>query len=277
MTTIALLGAGGNMGTRISRTFLSEPGFQVSHIEPSASHQSKLRERGIESIDQADAVPQADIIIMAIADTLIGPVSAEVVPLMKSGAMLICLDPAAPHAGLLPERSDISYFVTHPSHPPIFNDETDPAARADHFGSGLAKQCIVNALMQGPESDYERGETIAKLMWQPVLRSHRVTVEQMAYLEPVLSETVGATCVTIIGEALEEVVKRGVPREAAKDFIMGHLNVEIAIVFKQIDWNFSSGAQKAIEEAKRSIIRDDWKKVFEPEELTRSVKSITET
>jgi D-apionate oxidoisomerase len=275
MTTIALLGAGGNMGTRVSRTFLTEPDFQVLHVEPSSSHQEKLSERGIESINQTEAVPQADVIIMAIADTLIGPVSQEIVPLMRSGAMLICLDPAAPHAGLLPDRSDITYFVTHPSHPPIFNDETDPAARANHFGSGLAKQCIVNALMQGPEFDYERGETIAKMMWQPVVRSHRVTVEQMAYLEPVLSETVGATCVTIIGEALEEVVKRGVPREAAKDFIMGHLNIEIAIVFKQIDWNFSSGAQKAIEEAKKSIFRDDWKKVFEPDELTRSVKSIT--
>jgi hypothetical protein len=34
------------------------------------------------------------------------------------------LDAAAPHAGELPERDDITYFVTHPCHPPIFNDET---------------------------------------------------------------------------------------------------------------------------------------------------------
>ena len=275
MTRIAILGAGGNMGTRVSRTLLNEEAYEALHIEPSPSHQEKLKARGIEPVPQAEAIPEADVIIMAIADTLIGKVSQDVVPLMKPGAMLICLDPAAPHAGLLPKREDISYFVTHPAHPPIFNDETDPEARRDYFGSGLAKQCIVNALMQGPESDYERGENIAKLMWQPVLRSHRVTVEQMAYLEPVLSETVGATCITVIGEAMEEAIKRGVPRDAARDFILGHLTIEIAIVFKEIDWNFSAGAQKAIEEAKQQIFRHDWKKVFEPEELQRSVKSIT--
>lgn len=275
MTRIAILGAGGNMGTRVSRTLLEEEAYDVLHVEPSPSHQEKLKARGLAPVPQADAIPEADVIIMAIADTLIGKVSQDVVPLMKPGAMLICLDPAAPHAGLLPKREDISYFVTHPAHPPIFNDETDPDARRDYFGSGLAKQCIVNALMQGPESDYERGETIAQLMWQPVLRSHRVTVEQMAYLEPVLSETVGATCITIIGEAMEEAIKRGVPRDAARDFILGHLTIEIAIVFKEIDWNFSAGAQKAIEEAKQQIFRHDWKKVFEPEELQRSVKSIT--
>jgi len=263
------------MGTRVSRTLLNEEAYEALHVEPSPSHQEKLKARGIVPVPQAEAIPEADVIIMAIADTLIGKVSQDVVPLMKPGAMLICLDPAAPHAGLLPKREDISYFVTHPAHPPIFNDETDPEARRDYFGSGLAKQCIVNALMQGPESDYERGETIAKLMWQPVLRSHRVTVEQMAYLEPVLSETVGATCITVIGEAMEEAIKRGVPRDAARDFILGHLTIEIAIVFKEIDWNFSAGAQKAIEEAKQQIFRHDWKKVFEPEELQRSVKSIT--
>jgi len=70
--------------------------------------------------------------------------------------MVICLDPAAPHGKKLPARSDISYFVTHPAHPPVFNDETDPEARRDFFGSGKAHQSIVSRLMQGPESDYAR-------------------------------------------------------------------------------------------------------------------------
>jgi hypothetical protein len=276
MIKIALLGAGGNMGTRLSRTFSSEPDYQILHVESSPGHQDKLRARNIEPVDRDEAVPQADAVIMAIADTHIGTVAPQVVPVMRPGAMLICLDPAAPHAGKLPPRDDLTYFVTHPAHPPVFNDETDPAARRDFFGSGLAKQCIVSALMQGPESDWAKGEAIAKIMWQPVLRSHRVTVEQMAYLEPVLSETVAATCITIIGEALEEAVKRGVPREAARDFILGHVNIELAIVFKEIEWNFSLGAQKAIEEAKTMIFKPDWKRVFEPGELLRSVKSITQ-
>jgi len=277
MTTIALLGAGGNMGTRLSKTFQNEPDHIVLHVEPSPAHQEKLRARGIPPVDRDEAVGQADVLIMAVADKHIGPVAREVVPAMRRGAMLICLDPAAPHAGMLPERSDVSYFVTHPAHPPLFNDETDPAARRDFFGSGLAKQCIVNALMQGPEEDYAKGEALARIMWQPALRSHRVTVEQMAYLEPVLSETVGATCITVIGEALEEAVRRGVPRDAARDFIIGHLNIEIAIIFKEIEWNFSEGAQKAIAEAKEMIFKKDWKRVFEPAELKRSVLSICDS
>ncbi|HBY64299.1 MAG TPA: semialdehyde dehydrogenase, partial [Solibacterales bacterium] len=155
------------------------------------------------------------------------------------------------------------------------NDEPDPAARRDFFGSGLAKQAIVCALMQGPEEDYAKGEEIAARMFGPVLRSHRVTVEQMAILEPVLSETVAATCLSVIREALDEAAARGVPFEAARDFLMGHLNIEIAILFNEIDWKFSAGAQKAIEEAKPKLFRRDWKQVFEEADVLESVARIS--
>jgi D-apionate oxidoisomerase len=59
------------------------------------------------------------------------------------------LDAAAPHAGELPEREDITYFVTHPCHPPIFNDETDPKAKTNYFGGVHAKQHIVCAADAG--------------------------------------------------------------------------------------------------------------------------------
>ena len=36
---------------------------------------------------------------------------------------MIVLDAAAPHAGNMPVREDVTYFVTHPCHPPIYNDE----------------------------------------------------------------------------------------------------------------------------------------------------------
>ena len=107
--------------------------------------------------------------------------------------MVIVLDAAAPFAGHLPKRPDLTYFVTHPCHPPIFNDETDLEAKTDYFGGIKAKQHIVSALMQGPEEDYAKGEAIARTIWAPVMRSHRVTVEQLAMLEPGLSETVCAS------------------------------------------------------------------------------------
>lgn len=274
-STITLLGAGGNMGGRISRTLKDNADYRVLHVEPDQARHEGLRQKGIVPVPQDEAVPQAEVIILAIADNYIAEVASRIVPLMKKGAMLICLDPAAPYAGKLPNRNDVVYFVTHPAHPSVFNEETDREARRDFFGSGKAKQAIVNALMQGSEEDYIRGEAIAKIIWQPVLRSHRITVEQMAILEPVLTETVAATCISVIREAMDESIKRGVPAEAARDFILGHINIELAILFNEIDWNFSAGAQQAMAAARQILFKDDWKRVFEPEELIKSVQEIT--
>ena len=274
-TTIAVFGAGGNMGTRVTNALKDEPGYRMLNLEKSEQGRTRLRERGLEVSEQEDALREADVAILAVPDALIGEVATNIVPDLKSRAMLICLDPAAPYAGKLLEREDISYFVTHPAHPPVFNDETDPEARRDFFGSGKAKQAIVNALMQGPEEDYARGETIATKMWKPVLRSHRVTVEQMAMLEPVLSETIACTCAVVMREAMDESIRRGVPAEAARDFLMGHITIALAVAFDEIEWDFSAGAKMAIEEAKKDIFQPDWKKVFEPESLRQSVANIT--
>jgi D-apionate oxidoisomerase len=185
------------------------------------------------------------------------------------------LDAAAPHAGELPERGDVTYFVTHPCHPPLFDDETDPAARADFFGGVRARQHIVCALMQGPEEHYELCEQVARAIYKPVMRSHRVSVEQLAILEPALSETVGATLVTAMREAVDEAVRRGVPREAAMDFMLGHLKIELGILFGAFPGQFSDGALMAIENAKPQILREDWlENVFAPEAVMRSVKDI---
>jgi hypothetical protein len=149
------------------------------------------------------------------------------------------------------------------------------AAKRDFFGGIAAKQHIVCALMQGPESDYAKGEEIARMIWAPVMRSHRVTTEQMAILEPGLSETLCASLLDVMREALDEVVRRGVPREAARDFLLGHMNVLGAVIFKEVDGVFSDACNKAIEFGKPVLMRDDWKRIFEPQEILDSVKRIT--
>lgn len=275
MMTIALFGAAGNMGTRITNRLRDEREYRMLYVEADEAGEARLRERGLAPTSKEEAVGQADVVILAVPDVFIGPVAEDVVPSLKSGAMVMCLDPAAPYGGKLPERDDISYFITHPAHPPLFNEETDPEARRDFFGSGKAKQSIVCALMQGPEEDYARGEAIAAKMFGPLLRSHRVTVDQMALLEPVLSETVAATCASVIREAMDEAIRRGVPAEAARDFLLGHINIALAIVFDELDWDFSVGAKKAIAAAKERLFQPDWKKVFEPESLRESVARIT--
>lgn len=276
-TKIALLGAAGAMGTRASNTLSRHPEiFEVMHIEAAGPGQERLRERGVTPFSTDEAVPMANATIMAIPDNVIGPVADAIVPQMKAGSLLMCLDPAAPYAGKIPERNDIAIFVAHPSHPPVFNDETTEEARKDYFGGGIAKQSIVCALAQGSDADYALGERIATTLWGPILRSHRVTVEQMAMLEPALSETVCATCLTVIREAMDEAVARGVPAEAARDFLLGHINVELAILFDELDWDFSAGCKQAIKDAKQLIFQSDWRKVFDENHLKASVASITE-
>lgn len=277
MTRIALIGAGGKMGGRITDNLLKTD-FDVAHVEVSPQGRENLAGRGLQHREAAEALEGADVVILAVPDNRIKGVAQGLDGLLKAGTMVVVLDAAAPFAGDLPERPDLTYFVTHPCHPPVYNDEVEPEAKSDFFGGIAAKQHIVCALMQGPEGAYALGEKVARAIYAPVMRAHRVTVDQMAILEPVLSETVGATCVTVIREGMDEAVRRGVPAEAARDFILGHLNVEIAIVFGELkNGTFSDGAKKAIEKAKHDLFRPDWKKVFEPEAIKQSIHDITRT
>jgi len=275
VTTIALFGAGGKMGCRLAKN-LKGSRFDVRHVEVSEAGIARLKsELGISTVQPDAALAGADVVILAVPDTVIGKVAAQLSPKLVKGTMVVVLDAAAPFAGHLPKRDDLTYFVTHPCHPPIFNDETVAAAKRDFFGGVHAKQHIVSALMQGPESAYALGEEIAKVIWAPVMRSHRVTVEQMALLEPGLSETVCASLLVVMRDAMNEVVARGVPAEAARDFLLGHMNVLGAVIFKEVDGVFSDACNKAIEFGVPALMRDDWKKVFEPQEIADSIRRIT--
>jgi len=269
MMTIALIGAGGKMGCRITDNLMK--GSQtVLYVEISERGIQNLADRGLKPTPQEQALTDADVVVLAIPDVAIGKVSSTIVPAMKSGAMLMVLDPAAAYLGELTQREDITYFVAHPCHPPVFNDEVTPEAKRDFFGGVAAKQAIVCALMKGPEEHYQKGEDVAREMYAPVMRAHRITVEQMAMLEPTMAETIGAMMITILGEALDEVVKRGVPYEAAKDFMLGHINVELAIVFEKVN-PFSDACLVAIEYGKKYMIKDGWKDLYNPDKVYEQV------
>ncbi len=263
------------MGVRLGQN-LKNSRFRVSPVEVSDAGKARLSaELGWTAIDADVALRDADVVVLAVPDSAIGKIAHDTVDKIKTGAMIIILDAAAPYAGHLPERPDITYFVTHPCHPPIYNDETDMAAKLDRFGGVAAKQAIVCALMQGPEGDYAKGEEVAKAIWAPVMRSHRLSVEQIALLEPGLAETVCASLLDIMREAMDEVVRRGVPEEAARDFLLGHMNILGAVIFKEQPGVFSDACNKAIEFGKPVLMRDDWKRVFEPDEIAASIKRIT--
>jgi D-apionate oxidoisomerase len=271
MATIALMGAGGKMGYRLARN-LKHSRHQLRCVEVDPAGLARLAELDLQSTPRDHALEGAEVIILAVPDRLIGKIAHEIDPLVKPGTMVMALDPAAPHAGHLPNRDDVTYFVTHPCHPPVVNDEVAEEAKHDFFGMVAAKQNIVCALLRGPEEDYALGEEIAKTMFAPTMRAHRITVEHMAILEPALAETVSGTLLMALREALDEAVRRGVPREAAFDFLFGHINVELAIAFQLVPGAvFSDAALKAIDRARPRILRDDWLKVFEPAEIAQSI------
>ena len=275
MKKIAIIGAAGKMGMRISKN-LKKESFDISYVEVSDAGKERLKTMDIHCVSKKECLPDADVVILAIPDVAIESLSPGIVSMMKPDSLVITLDPAAPYAGKLFLRDDISYFVAHPAHPSIFNWEPNPEAQYDYFGGNLAKQAIVCALMQGDEADYETGVDIAKKMYAPVSVAHRITVEQMAILEPGLVETLSSTCIYVIREGLKEVVKRGVPEEAARDFLLGHLNIQLAVLFDQIPGAvFSDAANKAIVRGLDDIFKPDWKKVLEIDNVKEQILAIT--
>lgn len=272
---IALFGAGGKMGVRLSKNLLASE-YQVRHVEPSAVGQKRLKdELGLDCIDADQALDNADVVILAVPDTVIGKIAHEIAPKLRPGTMVMLLDAAAPFAGHLPDRKDLTYFVAHPCHPTIFNDEVEEAARRDYFGGGAAKQSITSALMQGPESAFDLGEAVASTIYAPIKKSYRLTVDQMALLEPGLSETVCATLLQVMRDAMDEVVRRGVPHDCARDFLLGHMNILGAVIFNEIPGAFSDACNKAITFGKPRLMRDDWLKVFDRDEIAESIRRIT--
>lgn len=273
MSIIAILGAGGKMGCRLTDNLV---GFdhQLLLVEVSEAGQANILQRGLTTTPQAAALAAAEVVILALPDRLMSGIAQEVVPQLKPGTLVITLDPAVAFAGGLPPRDDVSYFVTHPCHPNVFEHLETAEERDDFFGGMHARQAIVCALMQGPEAHYALGETLAKQFFGPVSRSHRITVEQMAILEPTMAETCGIALVLALREALEEAVRRGVPRAAAEDFMFGHVKVELGIGFGRAGFPFSDGAKLISEFGRRRIFREDWLKVFEPESVREQVAAI---
>lgn len=276
MEKVTLVGAGGKMGMRITNNLYDYKDYEMTYLEVSEKGIQWLKEKGLTPSDPEKVVPETDFLILAVPDVLIERISHQYIPLMKPGAMAVCLDPAAPLAGALPDRKDLSYFASHPSHPSVFNWEPDETAHFDYFGGIAAKQTIVCALFNGPDEDYSKGENLAKTMYKPVVKSHRIELEHMGILEPALSETFCGAMITRMKEAVDIVVEKGVPKEAAYDFFLGHINIELALLFGQLPGGqFSDAAKKAIDMGMPLLFKDDWKKIFEWDHVVQQIKAIT--
>jgi hypothetical protein len=274
---VTILGAGGNMGRRITRTLVGNADYELRLVEPGVRGRELIEAQGLQVLDQATGLAGADVVVFAVPDKIVRSVAAEVVPLLDSGTSILFLDPAAVAAERIPRRDDIQCFVMHPTHPPLYSllGESDPEARRDYWGGGLAAQAIVFAVAWGDDQHARMAESLSRDMFAPVTTVHRITVDQMALLEPALAETLTNGCLAVIREGLGRVVAAGVPEAAAQDFLMGHLQIGIALIFEQLDWNLSEGAQMALEQSRQVLFKDDWARIFEPDAVMQSLKQIT--
>ena len=269
---VAIVGAGGKMGSRVRRN-LSKLNDRLILIEASPERAKEIREAGYDVHADYNGIGDADLTILAVPDRLVGAISAEVVPLMKTDSCLVLLDPAAAHGSRLTKREDCTFVVTHPCHPPLFGEPED-MEKPDWFGGVSAKQDIVIALESGSEERFAEAQELCEAMFAPVMKVHRISVRDMAILEPAAAEVVVAAAATLMRQALDEAVERGVPFEAARSFLLGHVRIPLAIVFGMTDFPFSDAAQVAIQIGFDKVIRPNWRDVYNEEMLQYEINQM---
>lgn len=266
LKTITVIGAGGKMGMRISANF-QKSDYQVFYCENSPKAQELVTAQGRELSDAASVVPVSDVVILAVPDIVLGKVSEGVVPQMKAGAILLTLDPAAAYANLIAQRDGIEYAVAHPCHPSVFLERYTKEEHADAFGGIAAIQHVAASYEAGSDAQRAELSKVISVMYGPVEAVHWVTVTQLAYLEPTLVETVACMVGAFMKEALDETVKHsGVPEEAAKAMLYGHIQIALAVAFRATN-PFSDACMIAMEYGREKIVKPDWKQIFDQKEL----------
>ncbi|MCU1421866.1 MAG: oxidoreductase [Microbacteriaceae bacterium] len=268
--TIAVVGAGGKMGMRVSNN-LVKTGHTVYYAENSPAGQERVTATGRTLTDTETAVADADVVVLAVPDLALGAVSAAIIGRMKPGSIMLTLDPAAAYAGLLASRDDVIQGVTHPCHPSVFVERHTPEEYADTFGGVAAPQDAIAAIESDDPQKKAVLEAVVRVIFAPVIDVHWVTVKQLAQLEPTLVETIACMIGALLKESLDEAVNTmGVPEAAARAILLGHTQVALANTLKG-DNPFSEACLIAMDYGRESIIKEDWKKVFRDDELDKNL------
>ena len=94
MQKVTLVGAGGKMGLRLTHN-LKNSGYEMYYLEVSPQGIEKLKEKGVSTSLPDKCIPESDMVILAVPDVALEKVSAEIIPMMKTGSLAVTLDPAA--------------------------------------------------------------------------------------------------------------------------------------------------------------------------------------
>jgi hypothetical protein len=81
--------------------------------------------------------------------------------------------------------------------------------------------------------------------------------------------------IDVMTEAVDECASRyGIDRDAAKDFLIGHLNVEIAMWFGYSPKVPSDAALRLLEFGKEMIMKENWRDALSPAAVRRASELI---
>ncbi|MDE7058636.1 MAG: NAD(P)-binding domain-containing protein [Lachnospiraceae bacterium] len=273
---VAVIGAGGKMGTRTSRNLAKYTDtYDLMFVENAPKGIESIQERGLEVTPVEEALERAQVVIFAVPDTLIKKLSAIYVPMLREGTGFLILDPAAAVAKELTLRDDCTFGVAHPCHPSFFLDQDTKEARMDRFGGDGAKQDIVMSKISGSDKVFALMQETARVMYAAE-HAYVMTSEQIAFLEPTLVELLGATCLYAMAETVEEAVRRGIDRDAAVSFLTGHIYNLSANFLGYIPGRppVSDACKVAIGLGNRLVLRDDWKNIWKDEVLDKVIATM---
>jgi 3-hydroxyisobutyrate dehydrogenase-like beta-hydroxyacid dehydrogenase len=93
--TLALFGAGGKMGCRVHEHLRQRSDYTLLCVESGERGLANLQARGLVPVPPAEALARADVVILALPDRILGAVARGVVPLVRTGAIVMMLDPSA--------------------------------------------------------------------------------------------------------------------------------------------------------------------------------------
>lgn len=264
---IAVIGAGGKMGMRVSPNLAAIPEYDVKFCEASEAASKRSEEAGRPITPTEEAIKDADVVVYAVPDRALNVVTTENVPLQKEGSVVLTLDPAAAYANLLYMRDDVTYVVCHPAHPSVFLERVTKEEYDDTFGGIAAPQHVLAAMHTESDKWQPIAEEVITNMFAPVIKVHWESVHDLAVLEPTLNETIGC----MIGQFLKDVMDYTVEvtdmkQESVEAMFFGHVYIALTNALRGSN-PFSDACLLAMDYGREAIIKDDWKRVFNDEDL----------
>lgn len=264
---IAVIGAGGKMGMRVSPNLAAIPEYDVKFCEASEAASKRSEEAGRPITPTEEAIKDADVVVYAVPDRALNAVTTENVPLQKEGSVVLTLDPAAAYANLLYMRDDVTYVVCHPAHPSVFLERVTKEEYDDTFGGIAAPQHVLAAMHTESDKWQPIAEEVITNLFAPVIKVHWESVHDLAVLEPTLNETIGC----MIGQFLKDVMDYTVEvtdmkQESVEAMFFGHVYIALTNALRGSN-PFSDACLLAMDYGREAIIKDDWKRVFNDEDL----------